>query len=547
LLIDPQGNLVRFRPGEFKAEEYVEIIDAALPYYEKIGALDRTPLRFELLADRAAKTPLRFPGKVLADEAGQRLFISDSNHNRIVITSPEGKLLEVIGAGAIGKQDGGYAEATFDHPQGCALHGETLYVADTENHLLRKVDLKTKQVTTIAGTGEQAKSGFPGLEAAALTGELPERWVGKPRETAVSSPWALYVHDNALYIAMAGPHQIWKMPLDESEIGPFAGNGREDIVDGPLLPREPYALGFSSFAQPSGLASDGQYLFVADSEGSSIRAVPFDPAKKVRTIIGTAELRGGRLFDFGDVDGRKRAAKLQHPLGVTYHDGTIYVADTYNNKIKAVSAETGAVKTLAGQSKSGKSDDPPAFDEPAGLSYAQGKLYIADTNNNAIRVLDLASGKVSTLTIEGLNPTASAKPVDKRPDFSQAVVVSGKAQTLKPADGKVTLNVDLQLPRGWKINPLAPAVYYVDEVGDAALIDPAALGKQTLDTPAAKFPVTLSLKPGETMVKVSLNFYYCQTDESGLCKVGSVVFEQPLKISDDGGMSSVNLVHAVKY
>ena len=51
---------------------------------------------------------------------------------------------------------------------------------------------------------------------------------------------------------MAGPHQIWKMPLDEREIGPYAGNGREDIVDGPLLPRVPYDARYSSFAQPSG-------------------------------------------------------------------------------------------------------------------------------------------------------------------------------------------------------------------------------------------------------------------------------------------------------
>ena len=104
---------------------------------------------------------------------------------------------------------------------------------------------------------------------------------------------------------MAGPHQIWKMTLDEKEIGPYAGNGREDIVDGPLLPSQPYEQGFSSFAQPSGLASDETWLYVADSEGSSIRAVPFDTKEKVRTVVGTSKLPGGRLFAFGDVDGAK--------------------------------------------------------------------------------------------------------------------------------------------------------------------------------------------------------------------------------------------------
>src|SRR5262249_7738177 len=153
--------------------------------------------------------------------------------------------------------------------------GETLYVADTENHLLRKVDLKNQRVATIAGTGEEARLNWPGIDL--NSPRVPERFVGSPLKTALNSPWALVLNGQDLYIAMAGAHQIWKMPLNEAEIGPYAGNGREDVVDGPLLPRRPYETGFASFAQPSGLASDGTWLYVADSEGSSVRAVPFDP------------------------------------------------------------------------------------------------------------------------------------------------------------------------------------------------------------------------------------------------------------------------------
>src|SRR5207248_2392685 len=130
------------------------------------------------------------------------------------------------------------------------------------------------------------------------------------------------------------PHQIWKMPLDESEIGPYAGNHREDIVDGPLLPPKPYLEDFASFAQPSGLATDGKSLFVADSEGSSIRSVPLDPKKRVTTIVGTANLASARLFTFGDVDGKGKAVRLQHCLGVAYNAGKIYIADSYNHKVK---------------------------------------------------------------------------------------------------------------------------------------------------------------------------------------------------------------------
>ena len=104
-----------------------------------------------------------FPGKVLADEASQRLFISDSNHNRVVVTDLNGKHQMTIGNGQIGRQDGGFEEATFDHPQGLALLGDMLYVADTENHLLRKVNLRSRKVTTIAGVGEQGRFAWPGL------------------------------------------------------------------------------------------------------------------------------------------------------------------------------------------------------------------------------------------------------------------------------------------------------------------------------------------------------------------------------------------------
>jgi DNA-binding beta-propeller fold protein YncE len=282
--------------------------------------------------------------------------------------------------------------------------------------MLGKVDLKSHQVTTIAGTGVQAQGGRFGAPIEQL----------RPRTTALNSPWALWIHDKNLYIAMAGPHQIWIMPLGESTIGPYAGNGAEDIVDGPLLPKQNYVPNYSSFAQPSGLSSDGTWLYVADSEGSSIRAVPFDPKGKVRTVIGTSHLGGGRLFMFGDVDGKGKAAKLQHCLDVVYHDGKLYVADTYNHKIKVIDLKTEECKTLAGTGKPGRDDAAngvsATFFEPTGLAFAGGKLYVADTNNHLIRVIDLAhQNAVTTLPIAGLNapePKAPTAAAPKKPDFS---------------------------------------------------------------------------------------------------------------------------------
>jgi sugar lactone lactonase YvrE len=293
-----------------------------------------------------------------------------------------------------------------------ALGAQVLYVADTTNHLLRKVDLAAKRVTTIAGTGQAIDGAGSGLATAkrrsrrgASAGVPPRVRGGAPGKTPLVSPWALWANETHLYVAMAGAHQIWRMPVDESAIGPYAGNGREDIVDGPLLPRVPLQTGYASFAQPSGLTADGQWLYVADSEGSSIRAVPFNSREQVTTLIGTSHLPANRLFTYGDVDGRGPAVRLQHVLGVAYGQGRLYLADTYNNKIKVLDPAQRTCRTVAGTGAAGRSDDPAEFNEPAGLTLAAGRLYVADTNNHLIRVIDLKPAvRVSTFTVVGLTP-----------------------------------------------------------------------------------------------------------------------------------------------
>ena len=531
VLIDPEGYLLFKNGGEVKADLFDNaIMKKLVPYYRKKGLLDEKPLHFNLERFRATQTPLRYPSKIAADEAGNRLFISDSNHNRIIVARLDGQLLDVMGSGETGKADGDFKTAQFNRPQGMALDGETLYVADTENHLLRKIDLKRKQVATIAGTGKQADNGWPGWSRAAqlpfgIGGDAkPERFVGPPRKTALGSPWDVLVSNKSLFIAMAGTHQIWKMPLDESEIGPYAGNSREDIVDGPLLPTQPYMQGFASFAQPSGLAADGKHLFVADSEGSSIRDVPLGQGD-VSTIVGTSELTHSRLFTFGDVDGTGAKVRLQHPLGVAFHNGLVYIADTYNNKIKVLDPAKQTCKTLAG-----------GFIEPSGLCYAAGKLYVADTNNHLIRTIDIEHGsQVATLEIRGLAPPEPPKiAAASKPSFKNAQQVTLPEATIKTADGAIRLAVKFTLPAGYKMNSLAPMRYFLEAEGPSGPVDRLALGKLTpLDHPAAEFeikvPVTQST--GRETLKLSMNYYYCQSSDTGLCKIGSVVWTIPLTIA----------------
>ena len=374
MFLDPHGKVIGKHEGEITFEDFDPVIREMVQEFDGLGVLDRSPLTN--VKEREPGSPLSFPGKVLADEASGRLVISDSNHNRILVATLEGEVQAVIGSGEAGLADGDFSEARFDHPQGVALDGDTLYVADTENHSVRMVDLASKRVDTVAGTGRQARGSRQG---------------GDPRTSDLSSPWDLLLHDDTLYIAMAGIHQLWSLDLRGKVVGPYAGNGREAPVDGPLLT--------ASLDQPSGITADGGKLYFADSEASAIRSADLSPNGRVATIVGKD------LFVFGDVDGTGDEVRLQHPQGVDHHDGVIYVADTYNNKIKRLFPNTRSVITFLGTGEPGHRDGEGAeatFHEPSGVSVAAGRVFVADTNNHAIRVADLETGAVSTLELNGV-------------------------------------------------------------------------------------------------------------------------------------------------
>jgi sugar lactone lactonase YvrE len=378
VLIDPEG---RFR-GKINGEGLYKQLDAAVgtlvKQYRARSMLKKTPLHFDLEREQI-KGPLFFPGKVLADEAKNRLFIADSSNNRIVITDLAGKKVAVAGTGKEGKKDGAFADAMFSDPQGLAFDGNhLLYVADRKNHTIRALDLSAQTVKTIAGTGKHDQL---------VAGHPPPYRLRPALVTGLNSPWGLLLRGNALYIGMAGHHQIWVMDLKNRAIGPYAGDSDENIQNGPLRS--------AKFAQPSGLGSDGNFLFVADSETSGIRALPMNGQGAVQTIVGAG------LFEFGDKEGKgpdeRFQVRLQHPLDVVFRNGMLYVADTYNNKIKLIDPTLGSCTTLVGST-------PGTFDEPGGLSFAGNKLYVADSSAHRIRVVDMDSKEVSTLEIEGVAP-----------------------------------------------------------------------------------------------------------------------------------------------
>jgi thiol-disulfide isomerase/thioredoxin len=527
-LMDPDGKFVKAYSGEGHRSAIDADIAKLVAYHEGNGTLDRAPLALGLERHKLALRPLRFPGKVLADEASGRLFIADSNHNRIVIATLAGKLLEVAGNGAIGEKNGSFASATFHHPQGMALFGDKLYVADTENHLIRVLDLHHKKVTTLAGTGKQALGRVEG---------------GPLRDTPLNSPWDLLIVDRVLYVAMAGAHQIWEHPLDGDSIRVFAGTGREDVQDGP---REEAA-----FAQPSGLATDGRSLFVADSEGSAIRRIPLERTGTVSTVAGTSGLEsGGSLFAFGDVEGRGATARFQHPLGLTYGSGRLYVADSYNHKIKVVDPTSGESTTLLGTGQRGERPKPAQLSEPGGVSFAGDTLYIADTNNHEIKVADALGRSVQTLEVEGLAPPTT--PEQAPDEFAAKKTGSETLPTVRLAAGDaLRLDFSFKLPPGYKLNKDAPITCRLRQAQDGTLLSADQLTKRhhaTLKGAKASvlLPAHLESGAGQAQLEVALSFTYCRAGVGGLCKLGSGRWTVPIQVSSTGGDSSVRLTADVE-
>lgn len=526
VVVDPEGNYCGYVSGEGNRELLDTVIQKLIAYHKPKGTLDESPVNFELERTKSAASPLRFPGKIVADEAGKRLFISDSNNNRIVISSLSGKLIEVIGSGTVGSKDGTYKDAQFDHPQGMTLIGNTLYVADTENHQLRTVDLTNKTVATLAGTGEQARFRAGG---------------GKLTETALNSPWDLAAVDGILYIAMAGPHQIWAHKLGSNTIWPYAGSGREDIQNG--------NLDEGALAQPSGITTDGKNLFVVDSEGSSVRQITTDPNNdlsepkgKISTPVGPHSLPNGRtLFEFGDVDGSKEDARFQHPLGIVFHNGGLFVADSYNHKIKFIDLKTREAVTWLGTGKNGVQLDPVQFAEPAGMAIAEGTLFVADTNNHRIVAIELKSKAARDFPIEGLMALKiEVEQIASGADSRQIEISSQKVA----AGNGVDIKIDFSLPEGFKLNKQFPITYRLSADGEQTLVAADKLNVKSdvsIDNESALFRIPTIKNTGEATIFVTLTYGYCRDGKGGLCKIDTVKIKVPFELAEKAEAKSITL------
>jgi hypothetical protein len=369
VLVAPDGRIAGQQAGEFAVDDMAAAIRGIADEHRSAGTLDESPHDFgpDPLALPGPSGPLRYPGGVLAD--GERLFVSDTGHHRVLEMlldpgSGSASIARAFGSGVPAMTDGASDAAAFHSPEGLALSGDALYVADRANHAVRAIGLTTGVVRTLAGIGTLSDAGIaPGLATA----------------TALRSPWDVAVHDGGLFIAMAGSHQLWRLDLATGTIDPFAGTGGEAISDGPAR----RAL----LAQPMGIAARDGTLAFCDAESSAVRTVTADDGD-VRTLVGTG------LFDFGDTDGVGDDALLQHVEALDWLGRRLVLTDTLNDKVKVIDPTTRECRALPGDAGSGA-----ALDHPSGISASGARLFVADTDAHRIATVDTGSGAVATLQI----------------------------------------------------------------------------------------------------------------------------------------------------
>ncbi|MEM9986381.1 MAG: redoxin domain-containing protein, partial [Bacteroidota bacterium] len=313
VLIDPAGRIVRQVAGEGRTPELNQMLremrsseGKAEADYAYLPALPKSENPF-----------LAHPEKLTLDPKTQRLFVAETGAHRILIFTPAGELIQQLGAGRAGYLDGDDQAAKLYFPQGLAVDpsGRYLYLADRGNHALRRWDAELKTVETLLGDGKQGRGYLPG-------------WRGQAAQ--LNAPWDLAWHQDWLYFACAGSHQIWRYHPQSGLAEVVLGRGEENLVEG--SPAE------ALLAQPMALASDGQHLYWLDAEASALRR--WD-GTRVDTLIGTG------LFAAGHQDGAFPHAQLQHPQGLAYRDGQLWIADTYNQAMRCYDLETGILSTVA--------------------------------------------------------------------------------------------------------------------------------------------------------------------------------------------------------
>ena len=311
---------------------------------------------------------------------GGRLYIADTGHHRIrAVDLDSGRISTFVGTGTPGfSGDGGRGDrARLFRPEFIALDDDgNLFIADTFNHRVRRVDRQSGVIETVAGTGH---AGYNGDDKPA-------------REASLFSPEGLAVDGQGnLYIADMGNDRVRKVAGKGGTIATVAGTGA------PGFNGDGQAGTATQLNFPLGLAIESSGgLLIADMFNHRVRRLDLQTSI-VSTVAGN-----GEPGDLGD-GSSALSAQLFNPEGIAVSkDGDIFVADHTNSRVRMVDAKSGAIRTVAGNGVQGFAGDGGPADEaemfsPARVAVANGQVFVAETGNHLVRRIELAKGTISTV------------------------------------------------------------------------------------------------------------------------------------------------------
>jgi hypothetical protein len=358
LLIDGEGRI----QATLASDVPVTDLDARIQAFESelLPEFDEEAIP-AVFRQREPDLPLRFPVGLVV--TAQYLYVADSGHHRVLECSHEGHVLRQFGNGDAGFVDGSASDATFCRPHGLCLLRDVLYVADTGNHAVRRINLRSGDIDTLCGNGR--------------VGRPTEGDVADPRAISLDGPRALAGVNDQLYIALSGDNRIWSYDLGRARLSCLAGCGELAVRDG----SGPEA----AFAQPVGLAAVQQTVYVCDAAGSAIRSLRLRD-NATQTLVGQGP------WQFGDVDGPRSTAQLQEPQAIALDPDAplLWIADTGNARLRSLRLGGGDLTTQVLTQR---------LHGPAGLAVGAGAVWIADTDAHAVLRLDPRTGDLRHLPI----------------------------------------------------------------------------------------------------------------------------------------------------
>jgi sugar lactone lactonase YvrE len=305
--------------------------------------------------------PLRHPSGIAVAEG--YLYVADSGHHRILECDHAGRVLRQFGTGRADLLDGPADIAAFQRPHGLCLQRDALYVADSGNHAVRRIRLRTGDVETLLGNGRAAAPAQGMVVAAAMA--------------TLDHPRAVQLSGETLFIACRGDNRIWRYDLGRHQLDIAAGSGALAVRDGPGES--------ASFAEPVALAGVQQILYVCDGAGSAIRTLN-ERTGQVATLVGQDPWESGRT------DGVRHTARLQDPQAIALDPDAplLWIADAGNDLLRTLRLGGGELATYP---------LPQRLHGPCGLAVADGAVWIADTEAHAVLRLDTRTGALQHVPV----------------------------------------------------------------------------------------------------------------------------------------------------